>query len=77
MPEPLLNEAAFPSSSIRAVRWPEYGDLLVRAGKLTPRDLERALAAQRSWSGWAARESATNFWLAGESCCQAIAATSR
>ena len=51
MPEPLLNEAAFPSSSIRAVRWPEYGDLLVRAGKLTPRDLERALAAQREMGG--------------------------
>ena len=30
-----------------AVHWPDYGEVLVRAGKLTPRDLERALAAQR------------------------------
>jgi general secretion pathway protein E len=33
------------------VRWPEYGELLVRAGKLTPRDLERALAAQHEMGG--------------------------
>ncbi len=34
-----------------AVRWPEYGELLVRAGKLTPRDLERALAARHEMGG--------------------------
>ena len=34
-----------------AVHWPDYGEVLVRAGKLTPRDLERALAAQREMGG--------------------------
>ena len=34
-----------------AIHWPDYGELLVRAGKLTPRDLERALAAQREMGG--------------------------
>ena len=33
------------------VHWPEYGELLVSAGKLTPRDLERALAAWREMGG--------------------------
>ena len=39
------------SSSPPVVRWPDYGELLVRAGKLAPRDLERALAAQREMGG--------------------------
>ncbi|MFT3778214.1 MAG: type II secretion system ATPase GspE [Ottowia sp.] len=38
-------------ASVPAADWPAYGDLLVRAGKLTPRDLERALAAQREMGG--------------------------
>ena len=33
------------------VRWPEYGELLVRAGKLGPRELERALSAQHEMGG--------------------------
>ena len=33
------------------VRWPAYGELLVRSGKLSARDLERALAAQREMGG--------------------------
>ena len=39
------------ASPTPVVRWPEYGELLVRAGKLTPRDLERALAAQHEMGG--------------------------
>ena len=31
--------------------WPRYGDALVRAGKLSARDLDRALAAQREMGG--------------------------
>ena len=42
----LSDQAAAP-----AVHWPDYGEVLVRAGKLTPRDLERALAAQREMGG--------------------------
>ncbi|MDR1967259.1 MAG: type II secretion system ATPase GspE [Burkholderiaceae bacterium] len=34
-----------------ALHWPAYGELLVQAGRLTPRDLERALAAQREMGG--------------------------
>ena len=51
MPEPHLNDIAIPSPALRGVSWPDYGDLLVRAGRLTPRDLERALAAQREMGG--------------------------
>ena len=39
------------SPSAPTVHWPEYGELLVHAGKLTPRDMERALAAQREMGG--------------------------
>jgi general secretion pathway protein E len=46
LPSPVHSPAA-PS----ALNWPAYGELLVRAGKLTPRDLERALAAQREMGG--------------------------
>ncbi|MBS0415725.1 MAG: type II secretion system ATPase GspE [Proteobacteria bacterium] len=38
-------------ASVPAIDWPAYGQLLVRAGKLTPRDLERALAAQQEMGG--------------------------
>ncbi|MFT4193651.1 type II secretion system ATPase GspE [Ottowia sp.] len=38
-------------AGVPAADWPAYGDLLVRAGKLTLRDLERALAAQREMGG--------------------------
>ena len=51
MPEPDLNDIAIPSPALRGVSWPDYGDLLVRAGRLTARDLERALAAQREMGG--------------------------
>ena len=34
-----------------ADHWPRYGEVLVRAGKLSARDLERALAAQREMGG--------------------------
>ena len=51
MPEPHLNDIAIPSPALRGVSWPDYGDLLVRAGRLTARDLERALAAQREMGG--------------------------
>ncbi|MBK8666961.1 MAG: type II secretion system ATPase GspE [Burkholderiales bacterium] len=33
------------------VNWTDYGELLVRAGKLTARDLDRAMAAQREMGG--------------------------
>ena len=53
-----MTDLSVPDSSLAAapsptpvVRWPEYGELLVRAGKLTPRDLERALAAQHEMGG--------------------------
>ena len=40
------------SHSQRAeAHWPTYGELLVASGKLSPRDLERALAAQREMGG--------------------------
>ncbi|MDO5624844.1 MAG: type II secretion system ATPase GspE [Pseudomonadota bacterium] len=48
MPEPHLTAPPAPTTT---VQWPVYGDLLVRAGKLSPRDLERALAAQREMGG--------------------------
>ena len=47
------SQASFPAATapVAALSWPAYGELLVRAGKLTPRDLERALAAQREMGG--------------------------
>ena len=57
MPDTQLNPTADRSTqtdlplSPPVVRWPDYGELLVRAGKLAPRDLERALAAQREMGG--------------------------
>jgi len=51
MPEPSLNDPLAATSPGASVHWPAYGELLVRAGKLTPRDLERALAAQREMGG--------------------------
>ncbi|MDO5290466.1 MAG: type II secretion system ATPase GspE [Pseudomonadota bacterium] len=42
-----LPSPAFPA----AMHWPAYGERLVHAGKLSPRDLERALAAQREMGG--------------------------
>ena len=52
MSDPLSVSALdLPAATVPAVRWPEYGELLVRAGRLTPRDLERALAAQREMGG--------------------------
>ncbi|MBP6705890.1 MAG: type II secretion system protein GspE, partial [Achromobacter sp.] len=50
-PFPLDATAAAQPSPEPVVRWPDYGATLVRAGKLTPRDLERALAAQREMGG--------------------------
>ena len=44
-----LSDVATPA--VPAVRWPEYGELLVRAGKLGPRELERALSAQHEMGG--------------------------
>ena len=43
-------ELAGPASA-PTVRWPDYGEVLVRAGKLGARDLERALAAQHEMGG--------------------------
>ena len=51
MPEPSLNDAVHSSSPVRAVNWSDYGELLVRGGKLAQRDLERALVAQREMGG--------------------------
>ena len=55
MTEPRLTSPDTParpaSPSAPTVHWPEYGELLVHAGKLTPRDMERALAAQREMGG--------------------------
>ena len=48
---PLVTPAPTTEAQAWAVRWPDYGELLVRAGKLTPRDLERALAAQHEMGG--------------------------
>ena len=39
------------SAAAGAIDWPSYGELLVRDGKLSARDLERALAAQREMGG--------------------------
>ena len=41
---------AHPATAM-GLHWPAYGELLVRGGKLTPRDLERALAAQHEMGG--------------------------
>ncbi|MDR2153675.1 MAG: type II secretion system ATPase GspE [Burkholderiaceae bacterium] len=46
--QPRITESAHPPAGLN---WSAYGELLVRAGKLTPRDLERALAAQREMGG--------------------------
>ena len=51
MPEPHLTDSLASTPAARSLSWPDYGELLVRAGKLTPRDLERALAAQREMGG--------------------------
>jgi general secretion pathway protein E len=53
MPETRLNDPVAPphASAGAPMQWSAYGELLVRAGKLTPRDLERALAAQREMGG--------------------------
>ena len=47
------SQASFPAATapVAALSWPAYGELLVRAGKLTPHNLERALAAQREMGG--------------------------
>ena len=51
MPETTSLDAPPPLTAPAPLSWPAYGELLVAADKLTPRDLERALAAQREMGG--------------------------
>ena len=48
--EPLAEPTLEPSG-VPADPWQRFGDILVRAGKLSARDLERAMAAQREMGG--------------------------
>ena len=47
------SQASFPAATapVADLSWPVYGELLVRAGKLGPRELERALSAQHEMGG--------------------------
>jgi len=49
--EPVLEPVRAAPAAATAIDWPGYGELLVQAGKLSARDLERALAAQREMGG--------------------------
>ena len=49
----MSDKLSFPLAGALApgIDWPRYGERLVRSGKLSARDLERALAAQREMGG--------------------------
>ena len=52
MPQPLPTSTSTPTHSGQgAFDWARYGEALVRAGKFSPRDLERALAAVHEMGG--------------------------